>query len=85
MSIRYKTISKYLNHVEHLLILASKITCWVSISAFASLVAIPVGISSPAIEIKISAITGGTKMYKSNIKKKKKKNNKIVLLGRKNK
>ena len=78
-------ISKYLNHVEHLLILASEVTGCVSISAFASLVAIPVGISSTAVEIKVSAITGGTKMYKSIIKKKKKKRDKTVLLGRKNK
>ena len=85
MSRKYKMIGKYLNHVEHLLILASKLTGCVSISAFASLVAIPVGISSTAVEIKVSAITGGTKMYKSIIKKKKKKRDKTVLLGRKNK
>ena len=85
MSRKYKTIGKYLNHVEHLLILASKVTGCVSISAFTSLVAIPVGISSTAVEIKVSDITGGTKMYKSIIKKKKKKHDKIVLLGRKNK
>ena len=85
MSRKYKMIGKYLNHVEDLLILASKVTGCVSISAFASLVAIPVGISSTAVEIKVSAITGGTKMYKSIIKKKKKKHDKIVLLGRKNK
>ena len=85
MSKKYKMISKYLNHVEHLLILASEVTGCVSISAFASLVAIPVGISSTAVEIKVSAITGGTKMYKSIIKKKKKKRDKTVLLGRKNK
>ena len=53
-----------------------------SISAFASLVSVPVGLTSSAIEIKICAITAGIKKYKSIIKKKKKKNDKIVLLGK---
>ena len=36
----------YLNYVEHLFILALKITACVSISAFASLFCIPFGITS---------------------------------------
>ena len=80
MSEKYKKTCKYLNYVEHLLILASTFTGCVSISAFASLVAIPVGISSFAVGVKICAITAGIKKYKSIIKKKKKKHDKIVLL-----
>ena len=49
MSEKYKKICKYLNDVEHLLILASTVTGCVSISAFASLVAFPVGITSSAV------------------------------------
>ena len=76
-----KKTCKYLNYVEHLLILASRITGCVSISAFSSLVCDPVGITSFAVGRKICAITAGIKKYKSIIKKKKKKHNKIVLLG----
>ena len=36
MGEKYKTASKYLNHVEHLLILVSTVTGCVSIFAFAS-------------------------------------------------
>ena len=68
---------KYLNYVEHLLILTSTITRCVSISAFASLVCIRLGITSSAEGIKLCTITAGIKKYKSIIKKKKKKHNKI--------
>ena len=74
---------KYLNYVEHLLILVSTITDCVPISAFASLVAIPVGIASSVVGLNICAITAGTKKYKSIIKKKKKKkHDEIVFLGK---
>ena len=82
MSETYKKTCKYLNYVEHLLILASTITGCVSISAFASLVCVPVGITSSAVGINICAIAAGIKKYKSIIKKKKKKHDKIVLLGK---
>ena len=82
MSKKYKKTCKYLNYVEHLLILASTISVCVSISAFASLVFVPVGITSSAVRLKICKITAGTKNYKSIIKKKKKKHYKIVLLGK---
>ena len=81
MSEKYKKTCKYLNYVEHLLILVSTVTGCVSISAFVSLVAIPVGITSSAVGIKTCAITAKTKKYKSIIKKKK-KHDKIVLLGK---
>ena len=60
----------------------STVTGCVSISAFASLVAIPVGIISFALVIKISSITPGIKEPKSFIKKKKNKLDKIALLGK---
>ena len=67
-----------------MLIWASTVTGCVSISAFASLFASPVGITSSAVGIKICAITAGIKTYKSIIKKKIKKHDKIVLLGKDN-
>ena len=83
MSEKYKKTCKYLNRVEHLLILASIVTGWVSISAFASLVCIPVGITSSAVGIKVcGTVAAGIKKCKSIIKKKKKKHDKIVLLGK---
>ena len=51
-----------------------------SIPAFASLVGIPIGITSSSIGLKICVITAGIKQYKSIIKKKKKKRDKIVVL-----
>ena len=65
---------------EHLLILTSAVTGCVSISAFSSLVGLPIGTASPAVALKICAITAGIKKYKSIIKKKRKKHDKIVLL-----
>ena len=53
-----------------------------SISSFASLISISIGITSSAIGLKIYAITAGIKKYKSIIKKKKKKHGKIVLLAK---
>ena len=82
MSQNLKKICTTLNYIEHFLILASTITGCVSISAFASLVGIPIGITSSAIGLKICAITAGIKKYKSIIKKKKKKHDKIVLLAK---
>ena len=83
MNEKYKKICKYLNHVEHLLILVSTITGCLSISAFTSLVCVPVGIMSSVVVIKIFAMTAGIKTYKSIIKKKK-NYDKIVLLEKDN-
>ena len=83
MSERYKKTCKYLNYAENLLVLVSTVTGYISISAFASLVCVPVGITSSAVGLKICAITAGIKKYKSIIKKKK-KHDKIVLLGKDN-
>ena len=72
MSGTYKKTCKYLNYVEHLLILVSTVTGCISISAFASLVCVPVGITSSAVGIQICAVAARIEKYKS-IKKKKKK------------
>ena len=69
ISEKHKKTCNYLNYVEHLLILPSTATGCVSGSALASLVAIPVGITSSAVGIKICAIIAGIKKYKSVIKK----------------
>ena len=61
-----------LNHIEHWLILICTVTGCVSISTFASLVGIPLWITSSAIGLKVSVITAGIKNYKSIIRKKKK-------------
>ena len=80
MSEKCKKTCNYLNHVEHLLILASTVTGCVSISAFATLVCVPIGVTSSAVGKNICAITAEIK--KSIINKKKKKHDKIVLLGK---
>ena len=82
MSKRHKKVCTNLNYIEHFLIVASKITGCISISAFCSLIGIPLGITSFAIGLKICAITAGIKKYKSIIKKNKKKHDKIVLLAK---
>ena len=73
---------RVLNYIEHLLIVISTVTGLVSISAFASLIGIPIGITSSAIRSKICAITTGIKKYKSIIKKKQIKDDNIVLLAK---
>ena len=57
MSKKHEKACKYLNYVQYLLILVSAITSSVSISAFASLVFIPVGITSSSVGLKTCAIT----------------------------
>ena len=82
MSEKYRKTYKYLNYIEYLRILVSVVTGWVSISSFASLVCVPVDITSPSVETKLCTITGGIKRYKSIIKRKKKKHDEIVSLGK---
>ena len=72
----------YLNCLEHLLILASRITSCVSMPAFASLVCVPVDIMSSEVGLKTCAITAGIKKYHLNFKRKNRKNDEIVLLGK---
>ena len=75
MSKKHKRVCPTLNYIENFLILASTITGYVSISAFASLIGIRIGITSSAVGLKICAITAGSK------KKKKMKHDKIVNLN----
>ena len=71
-------MKKIRRHVDHLLVLVSTVTGCVSISAFASLICVPVGIRSSAIGTKMCVITAGIKRYKSIIKKKNKKHDQTV-------
>ena len=80
MSTKYKKVCTALNYIEHLLVLDSAINGCVSISAFHSLVDIPIEVESFAIKFKIYPITSEIKKYNSMIKKKG-KNNKIALLA----
>ena len=54
----------YISYVKHLLILASAFTSCISVSAFTSLVAVPLGITSSAVELRICGITTGIKKRK---------------------
>ena len=79
---KYKKVCSTLNFIDHFLILAFTITGCISISAFASLIGIYIGITSSAVGLNIYAITAGIKKYKSITKKKKKNHDKIVFLGK---
>ena len=70
-----------MNYINHLLIVISKITRCVSISGFASLIGISIGITTSATGLNICGTTTGIKKYKSKITKKKKKLYYIVLLA----
>ena len=84
MSRKHQKICTTLNYTGYFLILASTVTGCISISAFASLLGILIGITSSSIGFKICEIAAGIKKYKSIIKKKKKKHYKIVLLAKSN-
>ena len=71
-----------MSYTDYLLIVTSTITGCVSISAFASLIGIAIGITSSAMGLKIRATTAVIKKYKSIKKKKKKKYDNIVLLAK---
>ena len=82
MSKEGKRVSTTLNFIEHFFILASTVTGCISISAFASLIGIPLGIASSVIGLKICAISAWIKNQKSMIKKNKNKPDKVVLLAK---
>ena len=65
MSNKHKKRCATLKFIENFLILASAVTGCLSISACASLVGIPIGITSSAVELKFSAIAAAIKKYKS--------------------
>ena len=69
MSKKHKKVCRVLNYTDHSLIVISTITGCISISAFASLVDIPIGITSSA-----------NKEEKSQQQKKKKKERKRNLI-----
>ena len=71
MSKKHKKVWTTLNYIENFLILVSTITGCISISAFASLLGIPIGIASSAKGLKICAIAAGIKKYKSILRKRK--------------
>ena len=79
---KHKKVYVVLNYTEHLLVLISTVTGWDSISAFAFLVGILIGVTSSAIGLKTFVITAGIKNYKSIIKKKKKSHDEIALLAK---
>ena len=82
MSKKHEKVNRVLIYIDHSLIVISTISGCVSISAFASLFGISIGITSSVIELKVCAITAGIKKCKSMIKKRKKKHDKMVLLGK---
>ena len=65
MSKKHKKVCSILNYIEHFLISASAVAGSISISTFASLLCIPIGIMSSAIELNLCSITAGIKKYKS--------------------
>ena len=77
MSKKHKKICATLNSIKHFLILVCTITGSVSISAFASLIVITIGITSFAMGLKICAITAGMKKYLIN-------NNYLIIKKKKN-
>ena len=64
-------VCEFFNYIEHLLILVSTFTGYVSISAFASLIGIPVGITISTEGLEICVTTAGIETYKSITEKKK--------------
>ena len=82
ISKKYKKVCTTLNYTEHFFILTFTLTGCISISAFSSLVHIPIGITNSAIGLEICAITARIKKYKLIIKKKNKKHDKIVSLAK---
>ena len=67
-----------MNCIEHIFILDSTVIECVSISTLASLVGIPVGITSSAVGLKICVITTGIKTINQQIRKRKKKQYELV-------
>ena len=62
ISKKHKKVCITLNYIEHFIILASTITECILVSAFASLIGIPIANTSSAIGLTIWAITAGIKV-----------------------
>ena len=84
MSKKHWKICRVLNYIGHLLIVISTIAGYISISAFASLVGIPVRITISPTWLQICVITAGIEKCKSINNKNKTKHDKIVLLAKSN-
>ena len=80
MGKKHGNVCATLNYTEHFLV--STFRGFISISAFTSLIAVPIGTTSFAIALKFCALAAEIKKYKSIIKKKKKKHNKTVFLAK---
>ena len=61
MSKKHNKVCRTLKYIENFLVLAFAITGCISISAFSSLIGIPIGITISAIGLQICAIAGGIK------------------------
>ena len=68
---KHKEMCRALNYFEHFLVFVSAVSGCVSFSSFASLVGVPVGITSSTRRIKIRVVTAGIQKYKSVIKENK--------------
>ena len=82
MSKKHKTVCRVLNYIEQFFVLISTVTRYVSISVFASLVGIPIGIKSSPIGLNICVITARNKNYKLIIDKRKKKHDIMLPLAK---
>ena len=67
MSKKHEKVYRVLNYIENLLILLSTVSGSVSVSAFATLVGIPIEITSSAIGLKICVITAAIKKYQQKV------------------
>ena len=82
MSEKQKKMCKALNYFKHFLVSISVVSGCVSVSTFALLFGVPVGITISVVGMEICAITAIIKRYKSIINKKRTKHDKIVLLAK---
>ena len=83
MSEKHKKVCRALNYFEHFLIFISAVSGCVSVSAFSSLVGVPVNVTSSAIGLTICTITAGILSYQPIFKKKKtRKHDHIMLLAK---
>ena len=65
MTKKHKTVCRVLNYTEHLLIITSPVSRCISVSSFASLIGIPIGITTSTIKLNICGITTRFKNFKS--------------------
>ena len=61
---RKQKVCSTLNYMQHFLIIASTITGCISVSAFASLLGIPIGVTNSGIGLKNCSVTATIKKYK---------------------